>query len=222
MTVFDLDDTLFYEKDFCRSAYEEIAVVLGARYRCDLSFLPVKMGEALNNRENPFDVMREALGNRGLSVTEDDVREMVELYRHHAPEYILPMRGAGMLFDALRRRDVRIGIITDGRSYTQRNKLHATGLDKYIAPEDILISGECGSDKTSPLMFEKMMAMHPEEAGFRYVGDNTQKDFRHPNLLGWDTVCLRHYRPGVHPQNFSAVWPDAPRRIISALPELLF
>ena len=60
-----------------------------------------------------------------------------------------------LYFLHLRRKNIRLGIISDGRSRTQRNKLRALGLD-WI--EDVVISEEFGSEKpceANYLYFEK-------------------------------------------------------------------
>ena len=66
----------------------------------------------------------------GLSVT-----ELLEIYRYHEPQISLPSESAALLLH-LRRKNIRLGIISDGRSRTQRNKLRALGLD-WI--EDVVI-----------------------------------------------------------------------------------
>lgn len=216
---FDLDDTLFGESDFCRSAYAEVAFTLQQAHGRDFSYIVDKMYELLLRRENPFSWLEEELRVLGLW-REGVIGELVEIYRTHAPAVLPLPEGSRRLLDALKKRGVRMGIISDGRSLTQRNKMKALGIESYFAPEDIFISEECGADKRSDVMFRKAMEQHPDEAMI-YVGDNTAKDFRQPNLLGWTTFCLRHMRPMVHPQDFNSSWPDAPARILSHLPELL-
>lgn len=220
MTIyFDLDDTLFDEREFCRSAYAEVASALQNAHGSVFSYIVPQMYALLLRRENPFSWLEGELQRLGIW-REEYIGELVELYRSHAPASLTLPEGSRRVLDALKKRGVRLGIISDGRSVTQRNKIKALGLESYFAPEDILISEECGYDKREEGMFRKAMQLHPGET-MVYVGDNTSKDFRQPNLLGWITFCLRHIRPMVHPQDFTAEWPDSPRQIITSLPELL-
>ncbi|MBD5203840.1 MAG: HAD family hydrolase [Bacteroidales bacterium] len=217
---FDLDDTLFDESAFCLSAYSEVAAHLSYEYGRDFSYLPWLMSDALRRRENPFDRVEAELRRLYPEKKSVDVRRLVEIYRNHCPESLPLPEASRRALDGLRRRGIILGLITDGRKLTQRNKLKALGLYQYFAPENILISEEAGGDKTSDVMFRKAMERHPGE-NMIYVGDNTSKDFRQPNLLGWTTFCLRHLRPMVHPQDFNTAAPDAPAYIITSLPELL-
>ena len=91
-----------------------------------------------------------------------------------------------------------MGIITDGRSVTQRNKIEALGLEDTF--DDIIISEEFGSSKPSEenyLYFEKKYG----NSNFTYIGDNTVKDFVTPNSLGWNTLCLLDDGNNIHKQN---------------------
>lgn len=221
MIVFDLDDTLFDEREFCRSAYAEITAELSSRFQADAPRVLDTMWSALMNRDNPFTAMEEELEREKIAFPPELTKEMVRLYRSHRPERLSPGRGVIATLERLRRDGVKTGIITDGRGTTQRAKIAALGISEFFDDSDILISEEQGADKRSELMFRRLMKLHPYERGFAYVGDNTEKDFLQPNLLGWTTVCLRHLRAGVHPQDFRHTGAMAPDIIVSSLPELL-
>lgn len=92
-----------------------------------------------------------------------------------------------------------MAIITDGRSNTQRRKIEALGLRRYVAPDLILISEETGHDKHSKEMFAEVVRHFPEAATFWYVADNPRKDFYHPNLMGWNTAKVPYDPDNVHP-----------------------
>ncbi len=47
----------------------------------------------------------------------------------------------------------KLGMITDGRSITQRNKYRALELDRFIDDNDLVISEEFGSEKPSEKNF---------------------------------------------------------------------
>ena len=73
-------------------------------------------------------------------------------------------------------------IITDGRSFTQRNKIRALGLYDFIPWNNIFISEEMGCEKTNPAAFEEIkrrcaQIAHEALRLMRHVLDGL-KDFR--------------------------------------------
>lgn len=202
MTViaFDLDDTLFAERDFLHSAYRHIAHILagkyGAGYRDILS--------VLTHSRNAFDGMREWLDIH-IPCADEDQQWMVEQYRTHFPDISLPDSSRHTL-EELQRRGYTLALITDGRINTQTNKIKALGLNDIIAPERIIISEAIGGDKLSGRPFEIMESICRAER-YIYIGDNPAKDFAVPNMRGWHTICVADKGTNIHPQKFD----DLPR-----------
>lgn len=201
--VFDLDDTLYAEMEFVRSAYREIARRYG-----------LKLLDRMMHASSP----REAFDSTGLPV--DD---QIEIYRRHFPDIRLPWLSLYTL-SVLRNRGHRLGLVTDGRSVTQRNKVKALGLYRFIAPEMIFISEEVGSDKLSGEAFRRIMEMCGTDEKYIYVGDNPKKDFVVGNSLGWLTVCLLGgaFGENLFDQDFSGLpLVNLPKKTIAGLTELL-
>lgn len=202
MILFDLDDTLYPEIDYVHSAYRAIAARWGVKL-LPLMFAAPTIAEA-------FDI---------VTVTRPDVSiaEVIGLYRTHRPDIRLPWQSLYILA-LLRNTGNRIGIITDGRSVTQRNKIETLGLNRFANPEHIIVSEEIGGDKTTTLPFETIAARYPDEK-FTYIGDNPAKDFTCPASMGWHTVCLLNAGRNIHSQDLSQL-PSATITIRS-LTELL-
>lgn len=192
LVAFDLDDTLYKEADFACSAYREIAALAEADFGLDPDGAFAAMAGALSRKENPFDAL-EAFAGRALPVA-----EWVRRYRIHRPTIALS-DGVGALLDRLKVQGCRLAVVTDGRSLTQRNKIEALGLSRWIDGDNILISEETGADKTLPDNFVALERRYPGEQ-WVYVGDNPAKDFYHPNRRGWTTVCLADSGRNIHPQ----------------------
>ena len=193
--VFDLDDTLAPEHLYLMSAFR-----FAEKYLKDI-LLPkgrdIKEGEIVTLMDaalpqGPFyyDALERWLESKGIT-PEEIMPELVAAVHDHKPDngYALDSLTSQVLA-TLRSRGIRMALITDGRSNTQRRKIEALGLYDYIHPELIFISGEQGADKTKPDSFIKVVRSFPEAASFTYTGDNPAKDFEHPNLLGWETYCL--------------------------------
>lgn len=194
VVVFDLDDTLYKEVDYLKSAYREIASRVYPALASDFKEQDeVYRWMRLNYQQgkNVFD----ELMRYGVPF---DKQELLRIYREHKPTIGLS-DGAIEVLEALKKEGHTIGLITDGRSLTQRNKIEALGLDEYMESALVLISEETGYSKPSLESYRYVMHRYPE-SNYVYVGDNPQKDFYAPNQLGWMTICLKDDGRNIHPQ----------------------
>ena len=223
VVCFDLDDTLYKEIDYLKSAYREIASYAADYCRgCSDSpiILSVKAYEAMllayKEGQNAFERLNAFLGiNLPIS-------QYLQIYRMHKPNIRLSKSAVSAL-NSLKSPECIIGLITDGRSVQQRNKVEALGLNRWIIEEDVLISEEFGSEKPTPANYEYFMKRYPESDEFMYVGDNLKKDFIAPNALGWQTECLKDDGRNIHKQDFTSVSTKAmPKIIIEDLKSLTF
>jgi|InofroStandDraft_1065614.scaffolds.fasta_scaffold27916_3 putative hydrolase of the HAD superfamily len=219
MTVFDLDDTLFKERDFVTSSFKVIAREADRRgiisYEKALAILCAGRDGGM-----AFSSLAEEVAARapGCGLTEE---WMVNTYRTHTPDIKLDDATESVLA-ALRERGETLGLITDGRSNTQRAKIKALGLERFIEPRNILVSGETGFDKTHREPFDMIMMRNPAERRYVYVGDNSAKDFIWPNKLGWLTVQLDDADGvNIHPQSSDRPAAFLPQRHIGSLSQLL-
>lgn len=219
---FDLDDTLCKEIDYLKSAFREIAEYAAEHCRgCSdpVSVLAYKaydvMLAAYHEGQNAFEEMNKFLG---LSLP---IADYLYIYRNHKPNIALSEDVVRML-DALKAEGVRIGLITDGRSVQQRNKIMALGLGRWIENADIVISEEFGSEKPALANYEYFMKRYPECLDFTYIGDNPRKDFIAPNALGWITIFLKDDGRNIHKQDsFSLSDQALPKKTIMSLKELI-
>lgn len=206
VVCFDLDDTLYKEIDFVESAYKEIAI---SEKRPDL--LP-KMMDWQKNGENVFLQFNKAIGKETL------ISEYLKLYRNHYPTISLS-DGVENTLNELKHRDITLGLITDGRSISQRNKIKALGMNRWFDNENIIISEETQSEKTEEPNFRYFIKKY-RGAEFTYVGDNPKKDFIVPNRLGWKTVMLKNDGRNTHKQE-AVPMENLPHIIITSIEELL-
>ena len=197
---FDLDDTLYKEIDYLKSAYREIAeYAAGHCHGCSDPVLVVAhkayeaMLAAYHDGLNAFEELNKFLG---LNLP---VSDYLYIYRNHKPKIAL-MEDVVRTLDALKADGTLIGLITDGRIVQQRNKIEALGLSRWIDEEDIVISEEFGSEKPAFANYDYFMKRYPECQDFTYVGDNLEKDFIAPNALGWMTICLKDDGRNIHRQ----------------------
>lgn len=201
VVVFDLDDTLYKEIDYLRSAYQEIANRIGMN-------VAEEMYSWYKDGKNAFQCL---IDKYQISLSLSD---LLDIYRFHEPKIKL-LPDAEKFLAYLKFSNVRVGIISDGRGKTQRNKLKALGID-WI--EDVVISEEFGSEKPSEANYRYFMDKYPNMK-YHYFADNLKKDFVTPNRLGWQTVCLKNDGRNIHKQDFSLPQEFLPMRVISEFHE---
>ncbi|MDO4230246.1 MAG: HAD family hydrolase [Capnocytophaga sp.] len=202
--IFDLDDTLIYEIDFLKSAYREIAHTIAGNNETLFS----EMFNMYQKGENVFNFLEHKFPNFSKE-------KLLELYRNHYPTLTLN-EGASEIFNLCKSKGYKTGLITDGRSITQRNKLKAVGIETIF--DKIVISEEFGSSKPEERNFTIFQENEIDE--YYYIGDNPKKDFITPNKLGWTSICLLDKGLNIHSQNFDIDKVFLPKYKITSLETL--
>lgn len=220
LIAFDLDDTLYKERDFVASGYRAVAHTVAAE---NSIFDYDEMLHLMDNAPvNAFDSLEEYIATRSRHhgiTCKIGIPEMVSIYRNHFPD--IAAEESIAVLKELKSSGYRLAIITDGRKITQSNKIKALGLDEIVAPANISISEAIGGEKSTSLPFERMMRLNPDIDSFVYVGDNPIKDFQWPNRLGWTTIQLLDNGLNIHSQSIPLPTTDyAPQQSIPALTTL--
>ena len=208
--VFDLDDTLYKEIDFVKSAYDYINNYINSRYNLDLS---LHIQECIDNDINFFDLIKSRLNqNQSFSI-----EKYLELYRFHYPVINLSTDIVKFL-NKISNKNIDFSIITDGRSISQNNKVKALGLNNLV--KNIIISEETGYEKPHLNNFRLIEKIYPDKK-LLYIADNTSKDFLAPNILKWDTICLLDNGQNIHKQNFDLNSEYLPKKKINFFNEII-
>lgn len=206
VVVFDLDDTLYKEVSFVESGFKAVALHVG-----DISFakkLVAWWSEGKNALE--FLINKYAL--------QFSINELLYVYRNHFPAISLD-ESTTFVLDYLTDKGKIMGLITDGRLKTQRNKIKALGLSRWIAEENIIVSEEFGTAKPDSENYRFFMTKYPGKT-YAYIGDNIAKDFIAPKSLGWQTICLKNNGQNIHTQNLSASEEYLPNHTITNILEI--
>lgn len=186
--VFDLDDTLYSEKDYVKSGYKKIADFFGrpefATQMWDVFTSGGKAIDEVLKAENLFQFKDEAL----------------KIYRCQIPDIkIYP--GVDEMLQHIYQSGKKIGIITDGRPEGQRAKLKALN----VSVENIIITDELGGiefrkpNATAFYLMRDMLNVPFEQ--MVYIGDNIQKDFIAPEKLGIRSIWFRNI-DGLYSKSF--------------------
>ena len=116
---------------------------------------------------------------------------------------------------ALRARGIKLALITNGSSATQRAKIERFGLAGYF--DHIQIEGEAGFGKPEERAYRHAMStlgVEPHETWI--VGDHLEWEVAAPQRLGLTAVWCDGFRRGLPPQ--TAVTPD---HIVTSLTEIV-
>lgn len=187
--VFDIDDTLYLERDYVRSGFAAIERLHGLSGFAEAAwqlFLDGARGDTIDRALRVLGV------GRGAAL----IPQLVDTYRRHQPDI-------GLLPDALRwleHHDVGIHLacVTDGPLLSQRAKVRALGLATWFPT--IVMTAALGAGYSKPHVrafqeITRVTGLPPRR--HVYVADNPQKDFDGPRQLGWTTIRIRR-RGGLH------------------------
>lgn len=186
--IFDLDDTLYPEREYVLSGFRAVSAWAEESQRVprEEAFQELSRLYAAGIRGDTFNRW---LADHGLP--DSLVPQMIKVYRGHSPS-LQPFPGVYSLLAALRTR-VRLGLVSDGYWTVQRAKFAALGLNGYFSA--VVFSDELGRDSWKPAAapFLKVLAelkVSPDQAV--YVGDNCIKDFIGARRAGLGTIWARH------------------------------
>ena len=217
--IFDLDDTLYPEREYVRSGFNEVGKWIASKKPDAGDRVSGGANDVGGGAANTVGGAAERISDRLFSFFEegapaidrlldeicadsfekDELKEgALKIYREHFPVIHL-YDGALELIETLKRQGIRVGIITDGRPEGQRAKIEALGLDKVIS--DIVITDELGGGQfhkpcdIAYRIIQRRWGIPYEQ--MVYVGDNPVKDFIAPGQLGMQSVYVDNPE-GVH------------------------
>lgn len=221
--VFDLDDTLYRERDYVRSGIA--AVDIWVQWRLGAYGFDATATRLWNagRRAKLFDM---ALAELGVAADPATIAAMVAIYRDHLPRIRLAPDALAFLDSD---HGFGLALVTDGFGAAQRRKVAALGLSHY-AFDPIVYTDDWGPAFWKPhrRAFDAVEAAHREGSNrFVYVADNPTKDFLAPRALGWGTVQIDradavHSRVAPSPRHCAATHIKSLRDLTRQRVEALF
>jgi len=187
--IFDLDDTLYSEKEYVRCGYKEIGKLFPS-----IPDTEEILWDLFEKRKPAVDIF---LQQKGI-YNEEMKRKCLNIYRKQKP-YIHLYKGVFEMLLMFKSNGYMLGMITDGRPEGQSAKIDALGL--AFSFDQIIITDELGGnvyrkpcDKAFRLMAE---ALNVDFSQMCYVGDNIRKDFVAPDKLGMRCIWF-HNSDGIY------------------------
>ncbi len=188
VVVFDMDDTLFPEREFVRSGFYAVDQFLLEEFGSSDFF---SKAWALFDSGERGRIFNQALIDiTEIECTEALIRKMVSVYREHLPSI--------RLFDDAKwaleyySTKVPLALVSDGYLQTQKNKANALGVDGFFQKMYFTDQWGEGCWKPSTCAFLKVEeSFNALKDKCIYISDNPKKDFIAPNQLGWDSIQIK-------------------------------
>ena len=142
------------------------------------------------------DRVRRMLGDYGVAVTDEEALAFQRCYMELQYQIKLSPTMTALL-DAL-RTSVRMGIITNGDSRHQRNKLRSLHVAPWISEDQIIVSGDHPFRKPDVRIFREMQRRLDLAAEHLvYVGDAYDLDIVGAQAAGWQSIWFNHRRRSI-------------------------
>lgn len=183
VVIFDLDDTLYSEKEYVRSGYHNISSLFP-----EIANVESRLWKLFLDKVAVIDVFLK----QEEVFTGENKEKCMRAYRFQEPDiHLYPG-----VWDMLKRlkEHYYLGLITDGRPEGQRSKIKALGLSEIF--DCMIITDELGGSKyRKPNARAYQIVAERFGTDFRdmcYVGDNIKKDFVAPIKLGMRSIWFRN------------------------------
>lgn len=200
--LFDLDDTLIHFEDYWKDSLLETF----QRHSCTKDLEPDLLFEVFWEMNQKYEKLYhkqeitlrdfrnyrfiDALARYDRAIDEEIADDFNSLHKNVSKEFMKASPGILELLTEL-NKTYSLGIVTNGTSSWQHDKIESLGIRSLFAKEAILISEEAGYEKPAPEIFLKALACFkakPEEVIF--VGDSWKNDVEGPMQAGMKAIWL--------------------------------
>lgn len=193
--LFDLDGTLYDDRQYVRAGFKKAAAYLRAEHGVEAFDDMVWEYCMERNFETVFDRVLD-----DYDLPDQEVANLVEAYHDTDPD-LDPYPEVTEVLAAL-PDNCRTAVVTGGKRGDE--KLRKLGLEEWV--DEVYVTPDHGTEKARPDPFEAVLEsldVAAERAAF--VGDNPEIDFHWPNRLGMTTVWVRRretiFRSPESPEN---------------------
>lgn len=184
--IFDLDDTLYNERTYVEGAMLNVAEHFHNKYGLNKDKSYTELIHILDEkgRGRVFDEFME------MHNIDEEVMNVVGVYRDTRPSLEL-YDDARDVINELKNRNILLGIITDGCSKVQHNKISGLNIQEMF--DDIIITDDYdNAAKPSIVPYKMILENHNNISAGEciYIGDNPNKDFIGAKKLGMETARI--------------------------------
>ncbi|MCP4257797.1 MAG: HAD family hydrolase [Planctomycetes bacterium] len=196
--IFDLDDTLYDEIEYCKSGFAAVAEFLAnsseftstnpTTVQAEMGHIAEALWEQFSTG-NHTKTFNAALDKLKISYDDKLILELIKVFRQHKPTITLPTDSRDALCKL--NKKYTLALLTDGFLPGQQLKVHALGIEQYF--KSIIYTEQLGREcwKPSPVGFENIIqALEARPENTVYIADNEKKDFIAPNKLGFISIQI--------------------------------
>lgn len=201
--LFDLDNTLTHRAlsidRYAERFLHEFKIEIAEADARQISHLIARIDNGGYLRpESEYSSIREAVGYtlaQELKWTGPvDPKRLIAHWMNHFPSAAVEMPGASAMVQALHRKGIALGVISNGAEHSRRQTLAALPFGETI--ETMICSETCGIAKPTPGIFHlgaQALGVRPEHCWF--VGDHPQNDYLGATAAGMLAVWLSGFHP---------------------------
>lgn len=185
--IFDLDGTLISERDYMYGCFNNVGNYIANQYGLDNRKTKIELIELFDIEWNR--VFNRFGDNNNIKFSDEDIRKLVDIFRKTDP--VVSEYDDLEVISNLYNRNIRLGIITNGRTEIQRSKIEKFRFNRLF--DMILLADELGQEYWKPHMlpYEKMkQALGIDYKEMIFVGDNLYTDIIGAKQLGIETVYI--------------------------------
>lgn len=187
--IFDLDNTLYDEKEFNIAAYHNIASYLGRLCNESEKFLFDELFKMFQKKSSMYPRLFDDF-IKSLGLKKDVVPKLLQIFALTKVDLKL-YSGAEDLLQNLKNKGIKLCLVTNGNVITQQNKVKQLGIAKFF--NVIIYARDMGkeNEKPNPIAYEKALEMLLVKSKETFcVGDNPYTDFLSAKKLGIRTIRL--------------------------------
>jgi putative hydrolase of the HAD superfamily len=229
--IFDVDDTLYDQLEPFRRAFQkhfsrfEDEVKIEELYKLSRKYSDEAFEstgyEITNMRKMHIYRISKAFEELGILIIDEEALSFQLDYEKFQNEIKL-IEKFPQIFELLLQRGAKIGIITNGANDNQLRKINQLGLEKWISPENMLVSEGAGVSKPSKEIFEAMeRRMGFSKNDVYYIGDNFDNDVIGATAAGWKTIWVNFRNHKITGQKVSETYvvetPEGLLRLLDGL-----
>jgi len=219
--LFDIDNTLYDSaKQSMLSRKNAVKAMIDSGLDVDMDRAIELLNEIVDkhgsNYENHFDEMMKVLG---VECDSKIIASGVVAYHNTTVENLIPEGTCIETLQKLRKEGYKLGVITNGKSIKQWEKLIRLGLGDVF--DVVAISEEAGCSKPEPGIFISacdVLGVNPDDG--MYVGDRLDSDIEGAHKAGMKAVYVYGMTKEQEPENDLQI-PDHKVKNILGLMEIL-
>lgn len=196
--LFDVDDTLYDQTVPFKEAYAEYfgekpAVPAEIIYPVTRKYSDQVYSQAMTGQITMEDMyiyrVQKAFEEFGIGITDAQALDFQKIYADRQRHIHMSDQMEAILEYC--RGKAELGIITNGPSEHQWNKVKSLRAERWIPHENIFVSADVGAEKPDRKIFEYAeRTMELEEAAIWFVGDSYELDVKGAVNAGWNAVWM--------------------------------